>query len=81
MKPKITIITPFLNSENFVNEYINMLKKQTFKDWICFLIDDGSTDLTFTKIKKIIQFDPRFILKKGLYKKLRIGQAKQETLH
>ena len=75
MKPKITVITPFLNGENFVDEYIEMLKNQTFRNWVCFLIDDGSSDKSVYKIKKIISNDSRFFLIKGKYKKISKGPS------
>ena len=40
----VSIITIFLNAENFIKEAIESVLAQTYKDWELLLIDDGSTD-------------------------------------
>lgn len=60
----ISIIIPCYNSEEFIEELINMLKKQTYKSLEIILIDDGSTDNTFSVIEKNIKNDYRFKLLK-----------------
>ncbi len=43
-KPLVSIITPFLNTENFFEECIESVLKQTYNNWELMLIDDGSSD-------------------------------------
>ena len=73
MEKALTIITPFLNGGLFVKEYIKMLKMQTFKNWVCFLIDDGSIDNSAELIKENSSGDSRFILFKRHHNKLGNG--------
>src|SRR5689334_5372936 len=40
----VSIITPFFNTENFLQEAIESVIYQTYENWELLLIDDGSTD-------------------------------------
>lgn len=40
----ITIILPFYNCEDYLQEAIDSVFSQTYKDWELILVDDGSTD-------------------------------------
>ncbi len=40
----VSIITPFFNTENFLQEAIESLLAQTYGNWELLLVDDGSTD-------------------------------------
>lgn len=40
----ITIAIPFYNAEKYLSLAIDSVIKQTYKDWILLLVDDGSTD-------------------------------------
>jgi len=42
--PKISIIVPVYNLERFINQCVDSLINQTFKDIEIILVDDGSTD-------------------------------------
>ncbi len=42
--PKISIITPVYNVEDYLPRCIDSIINQTFTDFECLLIDDGSTD-------------------------------------
>jgi glycosyltransferase involved in cell wall biosynthesis len=44
MRPKISVITPFLDAGAFLPDAIASVQGQTFRDWELLLIDDGSTD-------------------------------------
>lgn len=44
MNPKISIIVPVYNVEKYIRECLDSITKQTFPDWECLLIDDGSLD-------------------------------------
>lgn len=49
--PLISLIIPCYNSENFITKTIDSVIRQSYKNWECIIIDDGSTDNTFEKIK------------------------------
>ena len=42
--PYISIIVPVYNVEKYLERCLNSIKNQTFSDWECILIDDGSPD-------------------------------------
>jgi len=44
----ISIITPFFNTEKFLQEAIESVIYQTYENWELLLIDDGSTDNSMT---------------------------------
>ena len=46
--PKISIIMPVYNAVNFIQESIDSILKQTFKNWELIIINDGSTDNTLS---------------------------------
>jgi glycosyltransferase involved in cell wall biosynthesis len=48
--PRLTLIMPAFNAATFVEEAINSLLNQTFKGFELWIIDDGSTDETRSKI-------------------------------
>ena len=67
--PFFSIITPFYNAERFVLKYIKQLKKQTFKNWECILIDDYSDDKSYKKIQQLSRNDKRIKIFKNKFKK------------
>jgi hypothetical protein len=45
-QPKISIIVPCYNQAHFLDECVASLIKQTYDNWECILVNDGSTDNT-----------------------------------
>lgn len=56
----ISIVIPSFNREHYIAETLQSLIKQTYNDWECIVVDDGSTDDTETVIKRYIVSDSRF---------------------
>lgn len=44
MKPKFSIIVPLYNKAPYVRKALESVMSQTFSDWECIIVDDGSTD-------------------------------------
>uniref|UniRef100_UPI004047FB7E glycosyltransferase family 2 protein n=1 Tax=Algoriphagus sp. TaxID=1872435 RepID=UPI004047FB7E len=44
MSIKISIVIPVFNSEDYLNETLQSVFNQSYTNWECFVIDDGSTD-------------------------------------
>ncbi|WP_291135972.1 glycosyltransferase family 2 protein [Flavobacterium sp. UBA7663] len=60
MKPSISIIVPCFNGESFIKNTISSIKHQTFGEWECIIIDDGSKDKSKKIINDEINNDNRF---------------------
>jgi glycosyltransferase involved in cell wall biosynthesis len=58
--PLVSIIIPCYNSERFVVRALKSVVWQTWKNWECIVIDDGSRDATTTVVGAFIKNDPRF---------------------
>ena len=58
-RPKISIIIPIYNSEEYIEECLNSLMKQTFKNFEIICINDGSTDNSLKILKIYEKLDDR----------------------
>jgi len=56
--PKISVIIPTHNRQNFLSRAIESVFSQTFCDFEMLIIDDGSTDQTKEAVKKYIVTQP-----------------------
>lgn len=56
----ITIIVPVYNAEEYLRECFESIRNQTYKDWKCVLVNDGSTDGSQTIIDEYCKKDKRF---------------------
>jgi rhamnosyltransferase len=64
---KLIILLATYNGTDFIEEQIKSIQGQSFKDWLLFIRDDGSTDGTIDKIQAILHTDPRItLLRDGL---------------
>lgn len=61
MGPKVSIIVPCYNHAKYLNECLNSVRKQTYTNFQCIIVDDGSTDGTREVAAKACIEDPRFI--------------------
>lgn len=58
----VSIIVPVYNSEKFINDTIQTVKEQMYKNWELLLINDCSTDNSENIIKKYVKEDNRIKL-------------------
>jgi len=58
--PEVSIIVPVYNSEKFIHRCIDSITAQTFKNYECILIDDGSTDSSLSICENYSKSDNRF---------------------
>jgi glycosyltransferase involved in cell wall biosynthesis len=57
--PFFSIVIPTYNRADMLENTISSIKKQTFTDWECIIIDDGSTDHTNEVVKDLIENEPK----------------------
>lgn len=60
--PIISIIVPIYNREKWLRNCLESISSQTFKDWECILVNDGSTDHSLKIAQEYAANDPRFIV-------------------
>ena len=60
IKPFFSIITPIYNGLQYIDGYIAALQEQIWQDWEAIIIDDGSTDGSYSYLKEATHGDPRF---------------------
>ena len=56
----ISIVVPIYNVEKYLNECLDSILIQTFADWECILVDDGSTDESGVICDEYVEKDCRF---------------------
>lgn len=58
--PLISIIIPTYNRGYLINETLDSILVQTYENWECIIVDDGSTDNTNKIVAEYIKKDSRF---------------------
>ena len=79
--PKVTVLVPVFNGEEFLGTALAGLAAQTYRNIEVLVIDDASTDGTRAIVKKVAAADPRFVLVEvkengGSYRARNIGLEK-----
>lgn len=59
---KLSVVVPIYNVEKYLPKCLDSIINQTFKDFECFLVNDGSKDNSLSIIKDYLKKDDRFIL-------------------
>jgi glycosyltransferase involved in cell wall biosynthesis len=54
------VVIPTFNRGDFLRRTLDSVLKQTYENWICFVLDDGSTDNTPYILHEYLENDPRF---------------------
>lgn len=57
--PLVSIIIPVFNREELIAETINSVLDQTYTNWECIVVDDGSTDQSQEVLEKYCENDSR----------------------
>lgn len=60
-KPLISVIIPVFNRELLIGETLDSVNSQTYENWECIVVDDGSTDDTAAIVERYVEKDSRFI--------------------
>ncbi len=60
-QPLISVIVPCYNQGKYIIECLNSVKAQTYANWECIIIDDGSGDDTKAVVQEQIKNESRFV--------------------
>jgi hypothetical protein len=60
MKSRISIIVTCFNQAHCIAKTLESVATQTYNNWECIIVDDGSTDTSQEKIQGFIEDDERF---------------------
>ena len=60
--PKISVLMPVYNAEKYMEESIESVLNQTFRDFEFIIINDGSNDSSLSLLKKYKKKDKRIII-------------------
>lgn len=61
MEPKVSIIMATYNRAHLITETLECISNQSFKNWECLIIDDGSEDNTADVVREFSSNDVRFL--------------------
>lgn len=56
----VSIIIATYNRAHFIGEALESISRQTYSNWECIIINDGSKDNTETILEPFLESDPRF---------------------
>lgn len=59
---KVSVVVPCYNVEKFVRQCLESLKCQTLQEMEFIVVNDGSTDGTFSIIEEVVRTDHRFVV-------------------
>ncbi len=76
VNPLVSIIIPCYNGEQYLEQTLQSVQWQTYKNWECIVIDDGSTDRSAEIIGRYLAQDQRF----RYYKKTNGGLASARNI-
>ncbi|MDE7468677.1 MAG: glycosyltransferase, partial [Desulfovibrionaceae bacterium] len=68
-QPKVSVVMPCYNHEKYIEEAIESIQLQTYRNWELVLIDDCSTDNSVTIAKNIEKKDSRIRVIEHSYNK------------
>lgn len=60
MNPQISVIVPCYNQAQYLDECLQSVLDQTYQNWECIIVNDGSPDNTEETAKKWVEKDNRF---------------------
>lgn len=60
--PEISIIVPVYNVEKYIRRCLDSITAQTFTDWECICVDDGTPDASGKICDEYAQKDSRFVV-------------------
>lgn len=62
LEPKVSIIVPAFNAERYIAETLDSVLRQTYRNFECIVVDDGSSDGTADVVRRYCKRDSRIRL-------------------
>jgi glycosyltransferase involved in cell wall biosynthesis len=59
MPPLVSVIVPAYNYARYLGDALDSVRAQTYREWECIVVDDGSTDDTAAVAQRYAGLDPR----------------------
>lgn len=59
---RIIVLTTIYNCDKYLNKCLDSIKSQNYKNWVCYLLNDLSTDKSKEIAKSYCSSDSRFVL-------------------
>lgn len=59
---QVQVVMATYNGEPYIDEQLESLRRQSFRDWVLWVRDDGSTDKTLEVVRRFSELDPRIRL-------------------
>lgn len=76
--PRIVVLTTAYNCEKYIEKCLDSIKSQRYTNFVCYVLDDLSTDSTLELVKKYTYpIDKRFLLSINSEKKYQPGNYDQ----
>jgi hypothetical protein len=60
--PVVSIVVPCYNESTFLGATLESVRRQSFTDWECLIVDDASTDRSVAEARRFTKVDDRFRL-------------------
>lgn len=60
MEPLVSIVIPTYNRAALIGETLDSISQQTYRNWECIIVDDGSDDATPVVVQDFVSKDLRF---------------------
>lgn len=73
--PLVSIIIPIYNRAHLIRETLDSVYSQTYANWECLIVDDGSTDKTSEVVAEYVEKDSRFKFHHRPVNRLKGGNA------
>jgi len=71
--PRIVVLTTVYNCEDYLDKCLLTIQKQNYDNFVCYLLNDLSTDNSVDVIEEIVGSDDRFVLVNNEHKRFQAG--------
>jgi len=61
-KPAASVVVPCFNEARFLGATLESVRRQSFVNWECIIVDDASTDRSLSEARRFTKIDDRFRL-------------------